>query len=125
VEAIDEAVILVGPSFGGSVLLRYLAEGCTESLSGVCFLSRSLTEGRTAGPTTNTPCRRTLTRGCSHRGSSCLYHHSRDEPVVPFTHLSYYWEHLPMATARPIDGLEHSFVDGLPTLVDDIKSLTC
>jgi hypothetical protein len=42
---------------------------------------------------------------------------------VPFAHLGYYQENLPMATVRPIDGSEHSFVDGFPTLVDDIKSL--
>jgi hypothetical protein len=42
---------------------------------------------------------------------------------VPFAHLSYYQEHLPTATSRQVDGSEHSFVDGLRTLVDDIKSL--
>jgi hypothetical protein len=42
---------------------------------------------------------------------------------VPFAHLSYYQEHLPTATSRPVDGSEHSFVDGLRTLVDDIESL--
>jgi hypothetical protein len=43
---------------------------------------------------------------------------------VPFAHLAHYQEHLPTVTARPIDGTEHSFVEGLPTLVEDIKSLT-
>jgi hypothetical protein len=28
-----------------------------------------------------------------------------------------------MATVRPVDGSAHSFVEGLPTLVDDIKNL--
>ena len=42
---------------------------------------------------------------------------------VPFAHLGYYQEHLPTATVRPIDGSEHSFVAGLSTLVEDIKSL--
>jgi hypothetical protein len=42
---------------------------------------------------------------------------------VPFAHLAYYQDHLPTATARPIDGSEHSFVQGLPTLIDDIKTL--
>lgn len=44
-------------------------------------------------------------------------------PEVPFAHLDYHQEHLPTATVRPIDGSEHWFVDGLRTLVDDIKSL--
>jgi hypothetical protein len=42
---------------------------------------------------------------------------------VPFGHLSYYGEHLPTATVRPIEGSAHSFVEGLPALVDDIRNL--
>ena len=41
---------------------------------------------------------------------------------VPFAHLGQ--QHLPAATVRPIAGSEHSFVDGLPMLVDDIKRLS-
>jgi uncharacterized protein len=51
-------------------------------------------------------------------------YHSLDDPEVPFAHLGYYEEHLPKAMARPIAGSEHSFVEGLPTLVDDISSLS-
>jgi hypothetical protein len=38
-------------------------------------------------------------------------------------HLGYYQERLQAATARPIDGSEHSFVQGIPMLVDDIETL--
>jgi hypothetical protein len=49
--------------------------------------------------------------------------HSRHDEEVPFAHLGYYQEKLPQATARALDGHEHSFTDGLPELVDDIKHL--
>ena len=54
--------------------------------------------------------------------SRFFLYHSRDDPEVPFAHLGYYQEYLPTATARPIDGSEPSFVEGLTTLVDDIRA---
>jgi uncharacterized protein len=51
-------------------------------------------------------------------------YHSRDDPEVPFAHLRLYEERLPSAIARPVAGAEHSFVDGLPVLVDDIRVVT-
>jgi hypothetical protein len=63
----------------------------------------------------------------SHRNSARLGAAVDSQPVLfvqgAFAHLAYYQDRLPTATARPIDGSEHSFVEGLPTLVDDIKSL--
>jgi len=47
-----------GHSFGGSILLKYLAEGYTGSLPGVGSLSRSPTGGKTAGLMTNSRHRR-------------------------------------------------------------------
>ena len=55
--------------------------------------------------------------------SRIFLYHSRDDPEVPFVHLGYYHKRLPAATVRAIDGSEHSFLQGLPTLVDDIKTL--
>jgi hypothetical protein len=34
-----------------------------------------------------------------------------------------YAKHLPNVTVRPIPGANHSFTDGLPELVGDIRSL--
>ena len=50
-------------------------------------------------------------------------YHSREDPHFPFAHQALYAERLPQATTRQIDGTEHSFVDGLPELVDDIRQL--
>jgi len=62
-EAIDKEVILVGHSFGGSVLLKYLAEGSDRRPVRGLSWSRSPTGGRTAGRTTNLRYRMTLARG--------------------------------------------------------------
>jgi predicted alpha/beta hydrolase family esterase len=59
-EAVDEPVILVGHSFGGSVLLKYLAEGSHQRPVRVCFLSRCPIGGQMAGRMTNSRCQMML-----------------------------------------------------------------
>ena len=120
-EAIDKEVILVGHSFGGSVLLKYLAEGSYRKPVRGLFLVSVPNWGPDGwaydeyAPPNDV--------GSRLPASRIFLYHSRDDPEVPFAHLGYYQQNLPMATVRPIDGSEHSFVEGLPTLVDDIKSL--
>ncbi len=50
-------------------------------------------------------------------------YHSRDDPEIPVSHLRRYEEHLPNATSRLIQGSQHSFTDGLPQLVSDIRGV--
>jgi predicted alpha/beta hydrolase family esterase len=120
-QTIDQEVILVGHSFGGSVLLKYLAEGSyRKPVRGLFLVSvPNWGPGGWAYDEYAAP----DDVGSRLPPSRIFLYHSRDDPEVPFAHLAYYQEHLPTSTARPIDGSEHSFVEGLPTLVDDIKSL--
>jgi predicted alpha/beta hydrolase family esterase len=120
-EAIDGKVIFVGHSFGGSVLLKYLAEGSyRQPVRGLFLLSVP-----NWGPDGWAYDEFAVPNDVALRlpASMIFLYHSRDDPEVPFAHLAYYQDLLPTATARPIDGSEHSFIEGLPTLVDDIKSL--
>ena len=119
--AINGKVIFVGHSLGGSVLLKYLAEGSYRKPVRGLFLVSVPNWGpdgwaydEFAVPTDV---------GSRLPAAKIYLYHSRDDPEVPFAHLAYYQDRLPAATPRPIDGSEHSFVEGLPTLVDDIKSL--
>jgi uncharacterized protein len=118
---IDKEVILVGHSFGGSVLLKYLAEGSYRKPVLGLFLVAVPNWGPDGWAYDEYSVPQDI--GSKLPLSRIFLYHSRDDPEVPFAHLSYYQEKLPTATARPIDGSEHSFVEGLPTLVDDIKSL--
>jgi uncharacterized protein len=119
--AIDEAAILVGHSFGGSVLLKYLAEGSYPKPVRGLFLVSVPNWGLDGWAYEEFAVPDDV--GLQLTTSRIFLYHSRDDPEVPFAHLGYYEERLPMATARPIDGSEHSFLQGLPTLVDDIKTL--
>ena len=120
-EAIDGKVIFVGHSFGGSVLLSYLAEGSyRKPVSGLFLVSVP-----NWGPDGWAYDEFAVPNDVGSRlpASRIFLYHSRDDPEVPFAHLGYYQQHLPASTARPIAGSEHSFLDGLPMLVDDIKRL--
>jgi serine hydrolase len=117
--AIDDGTILVGHSFGGSVLLKYLAEGSYQKPIGGLFLvsvpywdSQKFKE-------------LALPDDFASRlpASKIFLYHSRNDPEVPFAHLRRYEEKLPGATPRPLPGSEHSFSKGLSELVGDIKGL--
>jgi predicted alpha/beta hydrolase family esterase len=120
-ETMDEEMILVGHSLGGSVLLKYLAEGSYRTPVRGLFLVSVPSWGPDGWAYDEYAAPPDV--GSRLPPSRIFLYHSRDDPEVPFTHLGYYQDTIPTATARPIDGSQHSFVDGLPTLVDDIKSL--
>ena len=62
-----------------------------------------------------------LAAGLPH--APVFLYHSRHDPEVPFDHLGLFAAKLPHATQRPLEGSEHSFINGLPQLVTDIRGL--
>jgi predicted alpha/beta hydrolase family esterase len=114
-------VIFVGHSLGGSVLLKYLAEGSYRKPVRGLFLVSVPNWGPEGWAYDEFAVPQDI--GSRLPESTIFLYHSRNDPEVPFAHLAYYQDRLQTATARPIEGSEHSFVEGLPTLVDDIKSL--
>jgi predicted alpha/beta hydrolase family esterase len=116
--SIDGPILLVGHSFGGSVLLKHLAEAPQQRsilglfLVSVPFWGTSDWEREYALPD-DFASRLPTTR--------MFLYHSRDDPDAPFASLRRYASELPTATVRAMEGTEHSFVDGLPALVTDIR----
>jgi hypothetical protein len=114
-------VLLIGHSLGGSVLLKYLAEGTDPRPIAGLFLVAVPCWGKR-----DWELEYTLPEDfASHLPpiSQIFMYHSRHDEVVPFSHLRRYQEQLPQATIRELDGKEHSFTRGLPELVRDLKSL--
>jgi uncharacterized protein len=117
--AIDGAVILVGHSFGGSVLLKYLAEGThRKPIRGLFLIAVPYWDAKKFEDFA-------LADDFPSRlpASKIFLYHSRNDPMVPFAHLRDYEEKLPNAISRHIAGSEHSFINGLPELADDIRSV--
>src|SRR5215467_5116116 len=118
---LDADVLLIGHSLGGSMLLKYLAEGTYQRPIAGMFLVAVPDFGKQdweleyAVPddfASHLPPIRQL-----------FLYHSRSDEEVPFSSLLRYQEKLPQATVRVLDGKEHSFTEGLPLLAQDIKRL--
>jgi uncharacterized protein len=117
--AMDGSVTIVGHSFGGSVLLKYLAEGAYQKpLGGLFLVAVPYWDAKRFEDFA-------LPDDFASRlpASKVFLYHSLNDPEVAFAHLQKYAEHLPNAISRPVPGSEHSFAKGLPALVDDIRSL--
>lgn len=117
---IEGDVILFGHSFGGSVLVKYLAEGPEVALRGLFLASVPYWgPGGWQYEEYDLP-----DDFADHlpQPPTFLYH-SRKDPEVSYTHMGLYAAKMPWATVRPIDGTEHSFTHGLPELATDIRSL--
>jgi len=118
---LDADVLIIGHSLGGSMLLKYLAEGTYHRpiagmfLVAVPYWGKQDWELEYAVPedfASHLPPIRQL-----------FLYHSRSDEEVPFASLRRYQEKLPQATVRVLDGKQHSFTEGLPLLAQDIKRL--
>ena len=121
--ALDDEVILVGHSLGGSVLLKYLSEELySGSIAGVFLVATPYWGGEGNWNIDEYILREDFPSGLSHVPRIFLYH-SVDDDTVPFAHLALYAEKLPQAVVRELDGYGHIFRTGLPELANDIKSV--
>ncbi|GLV55441.1 alpha/beta hydrolase [Dictyobacter sp. S3.2.2.5] len=116
---LDTDALLVGHSLGGSMLLKYLAQGTYQRpiaglfLVAVPYWEKQGWQLEYAVPddfASRLPPIRHI-----------FLYHSRSDENVPFSSLRRYQEKLPQATIRVLDGKEHSFTEGLPLLAQDIK----
>lgn len=120
--ALDGEVILVGHSVGSSMLLKYLSEEKVEKPVAGLFLIAApywgpggwqvdefrLDEGRASKLLKALP---------------IFFYQSRDDDIVPFTHLALHAEKFSQATVRKFDGRGHQFNNDLSEVAADIKSL--
>ena len=119
--AMDGPVVLVGHSLGGSLLLKYLAEGRPPaSVAGLFLVSTPFWGSE------DWEAEYALPDDFASRPPEMpiFLYHSREDPHVPYAHLALYEQRLPNATSRPTEGSDHSFVNGLPALVEDIRGST-
>jgi predicted alpha/beta hydrolase family esterase len=115
--------ILIGHSMGGSTLLKYLSETVTSTTIDGLFLIAAPFWGAANWKVTEYELRRNFSTNLSHIRRVFLYH-SKDDNVVPVEHQAIYADQLPGATVRVFDEGGHLFSNGLPELIQDIKSLS-
>lgn len=121
--ALENEIILVGHSLGASVLLKYLSEEpCDKSIAGL-FLVAPVYFGKRDWKVEEYSLKRDFETELLGIPRIFLYH-SRNDTVVPFTHLVKFADKLPNSVCRAFEGRGHLFSNGLPELVEDIKNLS-
>lgn len=112
--------VLVGHSFGASVVLKYLAETVRRPALAGLFLVATPLWGPDFPDFALPP-----DFGARLRDLSPIYlYYSRDDGEIPFEHLERYRRALPHAAVRVLDGRGHEFNQThFPELAADIRGL--
>jgi len=120
VGSIDSPLVLVGHSVGASVILKWLAETKAPGNLVALYLASTPWWGADGWGYDEFG----LPDGFEKRlpGMPIFLYHSSEDPHVPIEHLRIYERHLPSAHVRVIPGAEHSFTNGLPELVEDVRA---
>jgi predicted alpha/beta hydrolase family esterase len=122
----SDAVVLVGHSVGGSILIKFHTE--TKIAKGVVgiFLLAAPFWGGDGGWTYEGYETLMLPNEADTKLSKevpIFLYQSRDDETVPFAHLKLYARRFPSATVRELDGRGHQLNNDLTEVASDIKKL--
>ena len=121
-KGIKNPIILIGHSFGGSMMLKYFSEEQPKVSVSAMFLISMPHWGESDWEVKDYELRKDFEKHLNNIDKIFLYHAENDE-VVPFSHFKYYKSVLPQANLRVLNGNDHAFINGLPELGADIQSL--
>ena len=118
---LDDEVVLVGHSVGGSVLVKYLSEQQRDKPIFALFLLATPYWGADEFWKWDEA---RLPEDVAAKLASIpriFLYHSRDDDTVPFAHLALYAAKLPQATIRELDGRGHQLGNDLAEVAEDIR----
>lgn len=118
-DAASAPPLVVGQSLGASVLLKVLAEGATDANVRALFLVATPYWG---SELEDFMLPADFASGIPD-GLPIFLYQSRDDDVVPASHVERYARELPDAEVRRLDHGGHLFSDGLPELVADMRAV--
>lgn len=120
---LDGEALLIGHSLGGSVLLKYLSEKTIHlPISGLFMVAAPYWGKDEDWQAEDYTLSDNFTLKLPQIPQIFLYH-SRNDEVVPSSHLGFYKQKLPKAKTFLLGNDDHYFRNGLPKLIDDIKGL--
>lgn len=118
----DQQLLIVGHSLGASVALKYLSEKPpVKSIAGL-FLVGAVYWGLENWEVDEYVFSADFQRYLRYI-PNIFFYQSKDDAVVPVSHMWHFAVALPQATIRQFDHDGHLFVKGLPKLVEDIRSI--
>jgi len=119
----NDNAVFVGGSLGAIFLAKYFSENdYAKGVKGIFMLAAPYGP---VSPTDNMAdfiLSKDLSRLGSYGDKVHLYH-SKDDPIVPFSHLTEYQKVLPKANVRIFEDKGHFLVPEIPELIEDIKAL--
>ncbi|MFO1144141.1 MAG: alpha/beta fold hydrolase [Amaricoccus sp.] len=118
-DGLGDGAVLVGHSFGATVLVNAIAAGPPRFAPGGVFLVAAPFAGEGGWPVEGTEPRARLGSGLPEGVPICLYHGERDE-TVPVTHLDLYARAIPRAVIRRLPRRDHQLNDDLSPVAADI-----
>jgi len=123
-EKIDETngdILLVGHSFGASMILKYLSESpANKRIKGVFLVATPFWDGQEDWQTALQ-----LREDFADKLPEVpiFFYHCRDDEEIPFTHLQHYKRKVTSATFRELKSGGHQFNNDLTLVAIDIKSI--
>jgi predicted alpha/beta hydrolase family esterase len=118
---LDDEVMLVGHSVGGSVLLKYLSDEQVEKpIAGLFVIAAPYWGADEFWKWEEVR----LPHNVATKLASIpriFFYHSWDDEVVPFSHLALYAAIFPRATIRAVDRRGHQFGNDLADVAGDIQ----
>ena len=115
--------IFIGNSLGAIFLAKYFSENdYQKSVKGIFMLAAPYDKVSPTDDMADFTLSKDLSKLAAYGDKIHLYH-SKDDPVVPFSHLADYQKVLPKAKVRIFNDKGHFMVPELPELIDDIKTL--
>jgi len=122
IETIKGEIILVAHSLGASMLLKYLSENkIKKKIGGVFLISTPFWSGNEDWKQ-GLKLKEDFAEKLPKDVPVFLYH-CRDDEEIPFDHLAFYKEKLPLATVREIGSGGHQLNNDLSIVAKDIRAL--
>jgi len=119
----DRQVYIVAHSMGASVALKYLSEKPPMKAIAGLFLIGTVYWGLENWKVREFSFERNFQRHLEYI-PNIFFYHSKDDAVVPVSHMWHFAEALPNAGIREFEHEGHLYEKGIPQLVADIKSAT-
>lgn len=119
---LEDGVVLVGHSFGGSFLAKYLSEERFPKKIRATFIIAAPYDKDSNRDVVEFVLPQSLALLQDQGGEVYLYH-SKDDQVVAFSELEKYTKELPSAHTRIFEDRGHFLQEELPEIVEDIQSL--
>lgn len=118
---LNDGVIFVGHSLGAVFLAKYLSEHT---------IKRKISATLLVAPPYGTDLGLHLPQfsitstllGLQEQGGTVIMYHSKDDPVVAFSELSYYIKAFPTVEAKIFEDRGHFNMRKFPEIIDDIKN---